>query len=211
MRAVMLEVPRHLLEERRRLGHDRRDEVWEGELHRVPPPAWGHGRINDQLAAFFLLHWELLGLGRTYAEAGIKRPGAAPQPELGVDVPSDYRTPDRCFLLPERWDRAADDGWIHGGPDAVLEVESPGDESRRKLPFYLSVGVREVILVHRDTLAVEVLRAAEAGWTAALADGAGWVTSEVLRTRFRREQADGRAGLRLARVDDPTRTLLVQP
>ena len=39
MRAVMLDVPESLLDERRRLGLDVFDEVWEGVLHMVPPPS----------------------------------------------------------------------------------------------------------------------------------------------------------------------------
>jgi hypothetical protein len=35
----MLDVPGSLLDERRRLGLDVVDEVWEGVLHMVPPPS----------------------------------------------------------------------------------------------------------------------------------------------------------------------------
>jgi len=35
----MLEAPEELLAERRRKGHDRFDEVWEGVLHMLPPPS----------------------------------------------------------------------------------------------------------------------------------------------------------------------------
>src|ERR1700722_3665714 len=138
MRALMLEVPRSLLAERRRLGHDRWDEVWEGELHMVPAPHGRHQRLNDKLGVFFELHREQCGLGKTYPETGVKRPFAPPQRELGDDVPSDYRVPDRSFLLPESLGKFQG-GWIVGGPEVVLEILSPGDESRAKLPFYSSV------------------------------------------------------------------------
>lgn len=42
MRAVMLDVPQALLEERRARGADRWDEMWEGELHMVPLPSEQH-------------------------------------------------------------------------------------------------------------------------------------------------------------------------
>ncbi|MGI9120683.1 MAG: hypothetical protein ACR2G7_11290 [Acidimicrobiales bacterium] len=42
MRAVLLEAPQSLLEERRRLGLDIFDEMWEGVLHMVPPPGGPH-------------------------------------------------------------------------------------------------------------------------------------------------------------------------
>lgn len=39
-----MEVPEAMLAERRRLGLDRRDEMWNRVLHMVPPPG---GRIKD--------------------------------------------------------------------------------------------------------------------------------------------------------------------
>jgi len=209
MKSVMLDTPRPLLEERRRLGQDRWDEVWEGVLHMVPPPHESHGRLNDRLGFFFQAHWEFLGLGRTYSEAGVKRPGVPPHPELGGNVPSDYRTPDRSFLLPERYDRV-EGGWIVGGPDAVLEIVSPGDESRAKLPFFLSTGVREVILIDRRTRQVEVLRATDKGFESVSVDDSGWIVSEVLRTEFRVEPgASESVVLRVRRTDAPDRELAI--
>ena len=38
-------VPEDFLEERRRLGIDVRDELWEGVVHLVPPPASAHARL----------------------------------------------------------------------------------------------------------------------------------------------------------------------
>lgn len=209
---MFLDTPRSLLEARRRLGQDRWDEVWEGVLHMVPPPNEAHQELNDWLGVFFKTQWQALGAGRTRPETGVKRPGAPPQPELGADVPSDYRTPDRSFLLPDRYDRLQG-GWIVGGPDAVLEIVSPGDESRDKLGFYLDVGVEEVILVDRATRQVEVLRAAEAGFEPVPPDGAGWVTSAVLGTQLRREVDDesGAVRLHLRRTDAPERELVIEP
>ena len=39
-----------LLERRHRLDQDRRDEVWEGVLHMIPPPSHEHERIAMILA-----------------------------------------------------------------------------------------------------------------------------------------------------------------
>ena len=202
MRAVMLEVPWHLIEERRLLDLDRWDEMWDGELHMVPPPHSAHGRLNDHLGMFFLLHWESVGLGQTFIETGVKRPGVEDDPVL--KAPRDYRTPDRSFLLPERYDRLQG-GWIVGGPDVVLEIASPGDESRAKLPFYAAVGVREAVIIDRRSRAVEVLSASPAGWAQVARDAQGWVRSHVLRTEWR---TDGSI-LHVRRWDEPTRTLAI--
>lgn len=48
-RAVLLEVPQGLLEERRRKGLDVWDEVWDGVLHMVPPPSGVHQRFAFRL------------------------------------------------------------------------------------------------------------------------------------------------------------------
>jgi Uma2 family endonuclease len=204
MRAVMLEVPRYLLEERRRLGLDSRDEMWDGELHMVPPPHAHHGSLNDKLGTFFNLHWEFLGLGRTYIEAGVRRPGV----EIVDGVPRDYRVPDRSFLLPARFDRLQD-GWIMGGPDAVLEIESPGGEDRDKLPFYLSLGVERANYIHRDTRAVEVLRARPAGWEVVAPGPDGWVLVDTLRVELRAERGDARPALHVRRSDERERALRI--
>jgi Uma2 family endonuclease len=204
MRAVMLEVSEELLASRRELGHDRWDEMWEGELHMVPPPHERHGRLEGELFMFFKLHWEALGRGRVYLETGVKRPGVPLQEVAGERVPSNYRTPDLSFLLPELYNRVQG-GWIVGGPDAVLEIVSPGDESRDKLPFYLSVGVREAIFVDRDSCAVEVQRAGSRGFEIVAPESSGWVRSAVLGTELRPEP--GRGILHLRRTDDTARAL----
>ena len=54
MRAVMLDVPESLLDERRRQGLDVFDEVWEGVLHMVPPPSGEHQRLELELGSAFL-------------------------------------------------------------------------------------------------------------------------------------------------------------
>jgi len=43
-----------------------------------------------------------------------------------------------------------------GGPDHGVEVLSPGDRSREKIPFYEKVGTRELLLVCRDPWSLEL-------------------------------------------------------
>jgi hypothetical protein len=45
----MLEVPQALLDTRRAQGADRWDEMWDGELHMVPPPSLEHQRVGSEL------------------------------------------------------------------------------------------------------------------------------------------------------------------
>ena len=66
MRAVMLEVPPRLPEERRRRGADRWDELWDGELHMVPPPGERHQALGARLLEVIGPRTRALGLKAAY-------------------------------------------------------------------------------------------------------------------------------------------------
>jgi hypothetical protein len=118
-----------LLERRHRAGVDRLDEVWEGVHHMVPGPSLEHARISTQLA-------ELLGpLARS---AGLLL--AMSEFNLG-ESEDDFRVPDGGLH------RLGAAGIWHATAAAVVEILSPDDESRQKLPFYAEHDVDEVLLV----------------------------------------------------------------
>jgi Uma2 family endonuclease len=168
MRAVLLEVPPHLLEERRRLGVDRWDEMWEGVLHMVPPPAERHQSLGSRLV-------EVLGpLAR--------RRGLKFAYEIGLfGADDDYRVPDLVAYRPAQ----ASARGLEVAAELVVELVSPGDESREKLPWYAAQGVTEVVLIDRDTLAVAVIgrsAARRCAWSAPArpcsgAASSGWTTT----------------------------------
>jgi Uma2 family endonuclease len=125
-----------LLERRRKAGVDRLDEVWEGVLHIVRAPSLEHARISQQLA-------ELLGpLARA---AGLL--AAMAEFNLG-ESEDDFRVPDGGLHRP-----GAAGVW-HRTAAMAVEILSPDDESREKLPFYAEHGVDEVLLVDPDERAV---------------------------------------------------------
>ena len=138
----MLEVPEHLLQERRRLGHDRRDEMWEGVLHMVPQPLSHHQRLGALLLTAFMPAADGRGLWASY-ETSLFRPGTED---------SDYRVPDLVVARPEN----VSERGIEGRAELVIEIRSPGDESGEKVAFYADVGCQEVLLVDRDTLELEL-------------------------------------------------------
>jgi len=133
----MLDVPADLLAERRRLGHDRYDEMWEGELHMVPPPSEEHQRIGSRLVAALTPAADAAGLHLRH-ETGVFAP----------DVPNDesFRTPD-LVLFDES---VRSPRGVEGAARLVIEIRSPGDESFAKLPFYERMGVREFLVIDRD-------------------------------------------------------------
>ena len=84
MRAVVLDADctlGPLLAERARLGHDRWDELWDGELHMVPPPSFGHQLLGTRLLLVMNPLADARDLTITY-ETGCFR------------VSDDYRQPD---------------------------------------------------------------------------------------------------------------------
>jgi Uma2 family endonuclease len=133
MRTVVMDPPTagldELLERRRRSGIDRLDEIWEGVLHMVPAPSFGHARVAHRLA---------VALDGPAQAAGLVP--AMHEFNLGASI-DDFRVPDGGLLRQE-----ADGTWL---PTAALVVEivSPDDETWQKLPFYAAHEVDEVLIV----------------------------------------------------------------
>jgi Uma2 family endonuclease len=136
-------IPQSYLEQRRRLGHDRFDEVWDGVLHMVPEPTTYHQALELRLANAF--------------QAIAKKRGLFVLVEIGLFNPlvvenKDYRKPDLTVF---RRDVSTRRG-IEGAAELVIEIRSPDDESYAKLAFYEQVGVREVWIIDPERRAIEV-------------------------------------------------------
>ncbi len=138
----MLEVPQALLDERRAKGLDKSDEMWEGELHMVPPPSAEHQAFAVDLFLILAPRAKELGLLPWYDPTGLFRPG----------VDDDWRVPDQIYARPE----AASARGIEGAASLVVEILSPHDETYQKLDWYASVGVGEVLVVDPRTKNVEL-------------------------------------------------------
>jgi Uma2 family endonuclease len=127
-----------LIERRRRLGLDHRDEMWEGVYRMNPPPSHEHQVILQQLA-------ELLGpLAR---DAGLE----ALIQEFGLGTSDEYRVPDGGLHRP-----GASGVW-HPTAALVIEIVSPGDDTWKKLPFYAAHHVDELLIVDPKEHAVHWL------------------------------------------------------
>lgn len=167
----MLDVPDSLLAERRRLGHDRFDEMWEGELHLVPPPSGYHQRLALWLAG----QWGPLagnaGL-EVILETGLFDPAVA-------DF-SSYRQPDIALYRPEYLSRRG----IEGRAELVVEIRSPEDESYEKIPFYERVGVAELLIIETDYTVNHWLRV-DRRLVQELPDVDGWAQLRVLPMSLR--------------------------
>jgi len=150
MRAVMLEVPEWVIEQRATMGADRRDEVWDGVLHMVPEPTISHNDFEYELHKALEPVARRLGL-RVHQGAAIRDPAREWK---------NYRKPDLVIVRPEHESDAA----VEGPAEVAIEVLSPHDESRDKFPFYAERGVAEVWLIEPRTRTFEVFSLGPVGY-----------------------------------------------
>ncbi len=136
-----------ILAERRASEGDRYDEVWEGQYVMSPIAGDDHQRIVQRLATILDLVVGLTGRGEV-------RPGVNVSDRV-VGWQENYRVPDVVVRSEGGAARILEAHWC-GGPDFVVEVISPEDGAREKLPFYAAIGTREVMLIDRKPWALEL-------------------------------------------------------
>jgi len=162
---------------RRTTGIDRRDEVWDGVWYMTPAPTFEHQRMVDKIIRFLGAHLEVTMRGLLVSGINVSR---------DAEGWRNYRVPDLTFVATGHEGILCDDGVRAAGPDAVIEIRSPGDDTYEKLPFYAAIGTREVVIVDRETKQVEIRRLAGDDLAMTQPDTDGWLTSETMTVRFRR-------------------------
>jgi Uma2 family endonuclease len=116
-----------------------------------------------------------------------------------------FRDPDVVVVLADG--QAVDCGthWF-GGPDFLVEVKSPRDETEEKIPFYSQLKVRELLIVHRDSHQVRLFRHDGQQLVPVkptILEGQKWLVSEVVPLAFRRVVLRGQARIEVCRTNDP--------
>ena len=139
----------------------------------------------------------------------VKRPGSgkvypgANIIDRGADWQTNYRVPDLVVVL--AGSRAVrQPAHFQGGPDFLVEIESPGDDSEEKVPFYGELGVRELLLIHRDKRTLRLLRLAGEELILvppSVLEGKRWLVSTVLPLAFRRTVSKGTPRTQVRRTD----------
>lgn len=172
MKVVFVDAPQSMLDERRRLGLDVRDEMWGGVVHVVPPAGGPHQMLGARFFRLAVSRAELRGLDVLY-ETGLFR---------AID---DYRVPDLVVFQP---DRLSERGVERA--EMVIELRSPRDETYEKIGFYAVVGVQEMLILHPADRRVELLRAVGGSLMPVQPKSDGSVESEVLGIELR--TVDGR-------------------
>lgn len=130
MKTVVLGDPPEVLvalfRERKRLGHDTHDELWNGDYHMSAATSFDHGHIAAELGCL---------LGPAADDAGLAGTMA-----FNVGTPDNFRVPDLGFH------RGSPSGvWIAAAA-IVVEVRSPDDETFDKFEFYFEHGVEELLV-----------------------------------------------------------------
>ena len=114
--------------------------------------------------------------------------------------PNNYRIPDLVLLTPARFDIDCNE-YFDGGPDAVVEIRSPGDESYEKFDFYAKVGVREIWVIDRDNDQPEVYELVGGEYQLREPDADGWMRSDVANVEMRAAAGD-KLEIRIAGRDE---------
>jgi Uma2 family endonuclease len=191
MKAVMANVPEHILEGRRRTGADQWDEMWEGVLHMAPSPNRDHQDFELSLAMWLRLNWAGPNGCRVYHQINVSEPGT---------WPNNYRIPDLVLLTPTRFEIDCNE-YFDGGPDIVVEIHSPGDEAYDKLDFYAKLNVLEVWIIDRDTKQPEILELVGDEYRARQPAAEGWYRSAVAGIELR-PAANDKLEIRIAGRED---------
>ncbi|MBM4091826.1 MAG: Uma2 family endonuclease [Planctomycetes bacterium] len=172
-------VEERLRAERAASGADRHDEVWENVYMMAPMPNHEHQvlvgrftRVLDEIVSD--------------AGAGDVVPGVNVSDRV-ANWETNFRVPDVAVFLTTTRAVNHDQFWC-GGPDFVVEIVSPHDQTREKLGFYGAIKTRELLVVDRDPWRLELYR--HDGHSLPLVATGGmpdedWIESSVLGVRQR--------------------------
>jgi Uma2 family endonuclease len=140
-------VERQLSELRTSAGSSQHDEVWEGVTVVMPLPNIEHQRIVNFFLKVFNVLFDLEG-------PMICLPGANVSDRIaGWD--QNYREPD-VVVVREGENAQLCENHLYGAAELLIEIVSPGDRCRDKLPFYAGIGTREVLIVDRNPWQLEL-------------------------------------------------------
>ena len=173
-----------------------RDEVWEGVLHTSPEPNYAHQDFEGSLEFWLRNHWGRPRRAKVLHRINLALPGA------GSSWVDNYRIPDLVLLTRDRFSINCD-SHFEGGPEVVIEIRSPNDESEEKLPFYAQLGILEVWIIDRDTKSIDLHVLTGDSYVDQAAEHDGWHRSPFTGIEMRTGQS-GKFAIRL-RGDDATR------
>lgn len=197
MKAVIAQMWPDVLAERKRIGADQWDEVWDGVLHMPPAPNYDHQDFEFELESWLKTHWAKPRGGLVNHQINVAPVGGWPN--------KNYRIPDLVLLAPDRL-HINRNAYYEGAPTVVVEIHSPDDESYEKLPFYADLGVPEVWIIDRDTRRGELYVLVEGEYAEQEAGPGGWLTSAATDVEFH-GTANSKLAIRIAGDKETLREL----
>jgi hypothetical protein len=111
-----------------------------------------HFDVSNDFQFVFTTVIKLPGLGRCLAGVNIS--------DRKEDWRKNFRCPDSAVFLNGTHAEDCGEFWF-GGPDFAVEIVSPRDRTRKKIPFYQKVGTRELLIVDRRPWRLTRLRLLE--------------------------------------------------
>jgi Uma2 family endonuclease len=194
------EIAARLRAEREGSEASQHDEVWDGVYIISLLPNIEHQGLASELCFVLRL---------VVGTAGIVDNGVNVS-DCDEGWEQNYREPDVAVVI--EGSRAQDCGthWC-GGPDFVVEILSPNDLARKKLPFYAAIGVRELLIIDREPWAVELYRLQANELTLvgrSNLDAPELLTSAVLPLGFRLVPGAKRPQIEVTRTDGAERWLV---
>jgi Uma2 family endonuclease len=184
-----------LIRERKAKGLDLYDEVWGGTYVMPSMPSLSHQKLVHSLEVILDEVVVRAGNGEVYPGANVS--------DRRDDWKENFRVPDIVVVL--RGGRAvACDAYLHGGPDFLVEIQTPGDATEEKIPFYCAIGVRELLIIARATRQLRLYR--HDGHELRLVEPSDsrskkWLASEVVPLAFRRKEQRGKPATEVRRTD----------
>lgn len=181
MKAVVAEMPKHWVEERKNSDAAQWDEMWNGVLHMPPMPNRMHQDFEPDLTAYLKRRWAKPRGNRVHHQVNLT------SPDRDEHWTHNYRIPDLVLLTPDRFHIDKSE-YISGAPLVVVEIYSPGDEMYEKFDFCAGIGVREMWVFDRDTKEPEVYELFDGAYRRRVADADGWLRSPASGVESRHEQ-----------------------
>ncbi len=112
---------------------------------------------------------------------------------------------DLVVLTPDRFHVDRNEHF-DGAPTVVVEIQSPGDEAREKLPFYAAIGTPEVWIIDRDSKSAEVLILKDDGYVQRSPGEDRWLRSPATGIELQ-PKPTGKLAIRIAGQPETTARL----
>jgi Uma2 family endonuclease len=142
-------VEEQILVERAASDGHRHDEVWEGVYIMTPLPNSDHQDIVGELDSILRRLIRRPRLGHVFPGVNLS--------DRNEGWEKNFREPDVAVFLHDG--KAVNHGTHWQGPaDFLVEIMSPGERTREKIPFYSSIGVVELLIIDRAPWTLELYR-----------------------------------------------------